>query len=52
MQFGKREIGRTGVQVTEYGFGGAPLGNLYAPIAASVRSRVLGSGVSTAPIVG
>ena len=33
MQFGKREIGRTGVQVTEYGFGGAPLGNLYAPIA-------------------
>jgi Predicted oxidoreductases (related to aryl-alcohol dehydrogenases) len=28
-----REIGRTGLHVTPLGFGGAPLGNLFAPIA-------------------
>ena len=32
MQFAQWEIGRTGVRVTEFGFGGAPLGNLYAPV--------------------
>ncbi|MCB8838974.1 aldo/keto reductase [Aurantimonas sp. VKM B-3413] len=32
MEFARREIGRTGVEVSEYGFGGAPLGNLYAPV--------------------
>jgi D-threo-aldose 1-dehydrogenase len=25
-------LGRTTVQVTELGFGGAPIGNLYAPV--------------------
>jgi D-threo-aldose 1-dehydrogenase len=28
-----REIGRTGLHVTPLGFGGAPLGNLFAPVA-------------------
>jgi D-threo-aldose 1-dehydrogenase len=28
-----RAVGRTGLSVTELGFGGAPLGNLYAPMA-------------------
>ena len=27
-----REIGRTGLHVTALGFGGAPLGNLFAPM--------------------
>ncbi len=33
MPFPLREIGSTGVRVTEFGFGGAPLGNLFAPVA-------------------
>ncbi|MGO4755763.1 aldo/keto reductase, partial [Streptomyces sp. 2MCAF27] len=28
----RRRIGRTGVQVTELGFGSAPIGNLYAAV--------------------
>ena len=36
-----REIGRTGLHVTPLGFGGAPLGNLFAPIAeADARGTV------------
>jgi D-threo-aldose 1-dehydrogenase len=36
-----REIGRTGLQVTPLGFGGAPLGNLFAPVAeADVRGAL------------
>lgn len=33
MAFRKREIGRTGLRVPEYGFGGAPLGNSLRPVA-------------------
>ncbi len=32
MDFGKRRLGRSGLEVTEYGFGGAPLGNLFRPV--------------------
>ena len=32
MTFAKREIGRTGVCVTEFGVGGGPFGNLMAPM--------------------
>lgn len=32
MDFAKRQLGRTGLEVTEYGFGGAPLGNLFRVI--------------------
>lgn len=54
-----REIGKTGVSITELGFGGAPIGNLYAPLSeedahATVR-RAYKSGVryfDTAPYYG
>jgi D-threo-aldose 1-dehydrogenase len=43
----KHRIGRTGVYVSELGFGGAPIGNLYAPVpdedaTAAVRSAWAG----------
>lgn len=38
-----REIGRTGVHVTPLGFGGAPLGNLFARVADSDARGALGT---------
>jgi D-threo-aldose 1-dehydrogenase len=32
MEFGRRRLGRTSVEVTDYGFGGAPFGNLFKAI--------------------
>lgn len=54
-----RAVGRTGLRVTEIGFGAAPLGNLYAPMAdETARDTVaaaLGGGIAyfdTAPYYG
>jgi len=54
-----REIGDTGVLITELGFGGAPIGNLYAPLsdeqAETTVHRALETGVryfDTAPYYG
>lgn len=49
MAMPKRRLGGTDCQVTELGFGGAPIGNLYAPIAESAVSTLL-SGVWDAGI--
>jgi len=41
VRFSRRALGSTGVQVTELGFGGAPLGNLFRPLADEVARDTL-----------
>jgi D-threo-aldose 1-dehydrogenase len=41
MIFAKREIGRTGVFVTEFGVGGGPFGNLMAPMTDSEAANTI-----------
>jgi D-threo-aldose 1-dehydrogenase len=55
----RRTIGRTGLRVSEIGFGAAPLGNLYRPLADNVARETLATAldcglgyVDTAPYYG
>lgn len=55
----KRTIGRTGLRVSEIGFGAAPMGNLYRPLADTVARSTLATAldcglgyVDTAPYYG
>ena len=41
MSFPLRDLGRTGLKVTELGFGAAPLGNLFRPLADDVARATL-----------
>ncbi len=41
MPVNRRRIGRTGVQVTELGFGGAPIGNLYAAVGEAAAAETV-----------
>jgi len=56
---GLRPLGRTGLPISEVGFGAAPLGNLYAPVpddeARSTLARAIDAGlayIDTAPLYG
>ena len=42
--FRRRKLGRTGLSVTELGFGGAPLGNLFRPLADETARATLDAG--------
>ena len=48
MNFPLRPLGRTGLSVTELGFGTAPLGNLFRPLSEEDARATL-AGVSTNP---
>jgi D-threo-aldose 1-dehydrogenase len=59
MEFARRRLGTTGVEVSCYGFGGAPLGNLFQPVreadAADLLSAAWDAGLryfDTAPFYG
>ena len=59
VRFARRTLGRTGIEVSALGFGGAPLGDLYAPIddatAIATVEAALDAGVTlvdTSPLYG
>ena len=37
----RREVGSTGIYVTEFGFGAAPLGDLFVPLSEETAQGVL-----------
>src|SRR5207245_3683064 len=54
-----RRLGRTGLLLTELGFGGAPLGNLFSPVREAAARRAVTAAVEagvgyfdTAPLYG